>query len=253
MPVEIASADDLWADYGVARAKEFRDRLILHYQPLVAYVAGRVAAGLPQSVDADDLSTDGIFGLIDAIEKFDPGRGFKFETYAMPRIRGAILDGIRDADWAPRKLRAKAKTIDRARARLESELHRAPTDDEVAVEVDMTVEKVADIRSQSGFVGVLALDELVSPERGPVTLGETIAVRENDDGVTAEELRGLLADAVAKLPERERLVLSLYYATGLGLTLAKIGEHLGVSESRASQIHSRAIVQLRRSIAIAQR
>ena len=131
---DAAAVQRLWADYKGTNAREARDRLIVHYSPLVKYVAGRVAVGLPQSIEQADLVSYGIFGLIDAIDKFDPGRGFKFETYAISRIKGAIIDELRSIDWVPRSVRAKARAIERAYSKLENELRRSPDDAEVAVE-----------------------------------------------------------------------------------------------------------------------
>src|SRR5215470_1936362 len=127
---------DLWDAYQLRRDRDTRDRLILHYSPLVKFVAGRVAAGLPQSIEQSDLVSYGMFGLIDAIDKFDPGRGFKFETYAISRIKGAIIDELRAIDWVPRSVRAKARAIERAYSKLENELRRSPEESEVAAELE---------------------------------------------------------------------------------------------------------------------
>ena len=247
--------NDLWRAYRVDRTRDQRDRLILHYSPLVKYVAGRVGVGLPQNVEQSDLVSYGIFGLIDAIEKFDPERGFKFETYAISRIKGSILDELRSIDWVPRSVRAKARSLEKAYAKLEGELHRAPTDEELAEELDLTEGQLAQLLSQISFVGMAALDEMLAGgDRGEsITLGDTIA----DSGrgpVTvyeAEETRQLLAETINRMPERERLVLTLYYYEAL--TLAEIGEVLSVTESRVCQIHTKAVLQLRSRIAAAER
>lgn len=240
--------DALWARYKATPTRPVRDQLILQYSPLVKYVAGRVAVGLPQSVDQADLVSYGVFGLIDAIEKFEPSRGFRFETYAISRIKGAIMDELRAIDWVPRSVRAKARSIETAMAKLESQHHRSPTDEELADELDLTVDRLQHALSQISFVGMAALDELLSvgAERGEsMTLGDTIP--DMGDGPLAVfesvELRDRLREAVAKLPERERTVLGLYYYEGL--TLAQIGEIIGVTESRICQIHTRAVLQLR--------
>src|SRR5207249_11679327 len=149
----------LWADYKGTNAREARDRLIVHYSPLVKYVAGRVAVGLPQSIEQADLVSYGIFGLIDAIDKFDTGRGFKFETYAIARIKGAIIDELRSMDWVPRSVRAKARSVERAYSKLENELRRSPEDREVASELGMSEQELATVLGQISFVGVVALDE----------------------------------------------------------------------------------------------
>ncbi|TML58319.1 MAG: sigma-70 family RNA polymerase sigma factor, partial [Actinobacteria bacterium] len=148
----------MWADYKGTNAREARDRLIVHYSPLVKYVAGRVAVGLPQSIEQADLVSYGIFGLIDAIDKFDTGRGFKFETYAIARIKGAIIDELRSMDWVPRSVRAKARSVEKAYTKLENELHRTPSDGEVADELGVSEGELQSVFKQVSFVGVVALD-----------------------------------------------------------------------------------------------
>jgi len=254
---ELASADidRLWAEYKENGSRRARDQLIVHFSPLVKYVAGRVAVGLPQNVDQADLVSYGLFGLIDAIDKFEPERGFKFETYAISRIKGNIIDELRSIDWVPRSVRAKARQIEKAYAKLEAELHRAPTEDELADELDMTPEQLQTSLSKISFVGVVALDEFVgSSERdGGATLGDTIATGDEgpSDVFEVQEMRSLLGDSINRLPEREKVVLTLYYYEGL--TLAQIGEVLGVTESRVCQIHTKAILQLRSRMQAADR
>jgi RNA polymerase sigma factor for flagellar operon FliA len=243
-----ASVAEIWADYKQHGTREARERLILHYAPLVKFVAGRVAAGLPQNIEQSDLVSYGIFGLIDAIDKFDPARGYKFETYAISRIKGAIIDELRSIDWVPRSVRAKARAIERAYSKLENELRRSPEDREVATELGMSEDELATILSQISFVGIVALDELLSASAdrsGGATVGDTIADRTNNpvEAFESEEMRHVLADAINRMPDRERLVLTLYYYEGL--TLAEIGSVLGVTESRVCQIHTKAIFQLR--------
>ncbi len=237
----------LWHDYKEGGTADARERLILHYSPLVKFVAGRVAAGLPQNIEQADLVSYGIFGLIDAIDKFDPGRGFKFETYAISRIKGAIIDELRSIDWVPRSVRSKARSIERAYSKLENELLRTPEESEVASELGVTEGELAQTLSQISFVGLVALDELLSASDrgGNTTVGDTIADKVNDPVAAFEvdEMKHVLADAINRMPDRERLVLTLYYYEGL--TLAEIGEVLGVTESRVCQIHTKAILQLR--------
>ena len=221
------------------------------------YVAGRVAVGLPQNVEQSDLVSYGIFGLIDAIEKFDPGRGFKFETYAISRIKGAIIDELRSIDWVPRSVRAKARNLEKAYSKLESELHRTPTDAELAEELDLTDAQLQQTFSQISFIGLVALDETLSGaggERGEaMSLGDTVP--DAGPGPMAsyevEEMRQILADAINGMPEREKIVLTLYYYEGL--TLAEIGEVLGVTESRVCQIHTKSVIHLRAKIAASER
>ena len=247
----IAALDELWTEYKANETPDARERLILHYSPLVKFVAGRVAAGLPQNIDQADLVSYGIFGLIDAIDKFDPDRGFKFETYAISRIKGSIIDELRSIDWVPRSVRAKARSIERAYSKLENANKRTPDDGEIAGELDMTESELAQTLSQISFVGLVALDELMAVgggggERGSsTTVGEMITDGRHDPVKSFEidEMKHLLADAINRMPDRERLVLTLYYYEGL--TLSEIGEVLGVTESRICQIHTKAILQLR--------
>ena len=242
----------LWAEYKGSKSLEARDRLIVHYSPLVKYVAGRVSVGLPQNIEQADLVSYGIFGLIDAIDKFDPGRNIKFETYAIARIKGAIIDELRSIDWVPRSVRAKARSVEKAYAKLESRLLRTPTDAEVAEEMGISERELQQIFQQVSFVGLIALDEMlsVSGERGEsTTLGDTIADKGEGpmDALEVEETKETLATAINRLGDREKIVLTLYYYEGL--TLAEIGEVLGVTESRVCQIHSKAVLQLRSRLA----
>jgi RNA polymerase sigma factor FliA len=251
---EKAEADaliaELWREYKKHETEEARERLILHYSPLVKFVAGRVASGLPQNIEQADLVSYGIFGLIDAIDKFDLERGFKFETYAISRIKGAIIDELRSIDWVPRSVRAKARAIERAYSKLENELRRNPEDAEVAAELEMTIGELDHTLSQISFTGLVALDELIGgggngDGSGSSTLGDTVADRANDpvEAFEVDEMKHLLADMIMRMGDRERLVLTLYYYEGL--TLAEIGQILGVTESRVCQIHTKAILQLR--------
>ena len=248
-----ATIAELWEDYKQGGTRDARERLILHYSPLVKFVAGRVAAGLPQNIEQSDLVSYGIFGLIDAIDKFDPGRGYKFETYAISRIKGAIIDELRSIDWVPRSVRAKARAIERAYAKLEGELHRTPEEHEVVNELSMTREQFTQTLSQISLVGIVPLDELLSgaegSDGGQSTLADTIADGTDDpvEAFEVQEIKQILAEAVEGMPERERLVLTLYYYEGL--TLAEIGQVLGVTESRICQMHTKAVLQLRGKLA----
>jgi RNA polymerase sigma factor for flagellar operon FliA len=225
-----------------------REKLILHYAPLVKYVASRVATGLPASVEQADLVSYGMFGLIDALKKFEPGRGNKFETYAIPRIKGAIIDELRSMDWVPRSVRFKQREIEKALADLESTLKRQPTERELAERLGMSLGELHEVITQISFVSVLALDETVSvgADRGDqVSLVDTLADKHYDpsSGMESQETRGLLAAAINSLSEREKIVVTLYYFEGL--TLAEIGDILGVTESRVCQIHTKAVGSLR--------
>jgi RNA polymerase sigma factor for flagellar operon FliA len=246
-----AAVADLWGRYVVDRDTALRDRLILHYAPLVKYVAGRVGSGLPAHVEQADLVSYGTFGLIDAITRFEPSREIKFESYAMSRIRGAIIDELRSTDWIPRSVRMKARQFEKTVAALESRLHRSPTEEEIADEMEMDVEEIRKFLGQLSLVNVVALDELLVDDDGSAprlvdTLQDSSAL---DPQAMAEhgEARQLLARAVEQLPEREKVVVSLYYFEGL--TLADIGRVLGVTESRICQLHTKAVLHLRGKLA----
>jgi RNA polymerase sigma factor for flagellar operon FliA len=243
----------LWENFKETGDTGIRERLILHYAPLVKYVAGRVGVGLPPNIEQADLVSYGIFGLIDAIEKFDIHRAIKFETYAISRIRGAIIDELRAIDWIPRSIRYKAREVERAYAALEAELRRTPTEPEVAERLGIGLDELHHIFSQVSYVNVVALDELltVGGEKGDkLSLVDTLEDTKAEDPVTAfeaEETKFLLARAINQLPEREKIVVTLYYYEGL--TLAEIGRVLGVTESRICQMHTKAVLQLRAKLA----
>ena len=226
-----------------------RERLVVAYSPLVKYVAGRTAAGLPPHVEEADLISYGLVGLISAIERFDLEREIKFETYAITRIKGAIIDELRSLDWVPRSVRAKAREIERANTKLEHQLQRAPTDEEIADELEIEVEDFQQSLIQISNSTIAALDELwtVSDSSGDqVSLMDTIEDPGAPDPARAldvGDLKDRIADSIAKLPEREKLVIALYYYENL--TLREIGEVLGVTESRISQLHTKAVLRLR--------
>ncbi len=254
---ELDEVDRLWSEYKRSGDRDVRDQLIVRYSPLVKFVAGRVSAGLPQSIEQADLVSYGMFGLIDAIEKFDTERNIKFETYAITRIKGAIIDELRSIDWVPRSVRAKARAVEQAYASLEASLGRAPSDAEVASELQMSEGDLQSIFGQISYIGIVALDEVISgggSDRGEsVTLGDSLADR--GDGPMAafevEEMKQILAGAINRLGDREKIVLSLYYYENL--TLAQIGQVLGVTESRVCQIHTKAVMQLRGRLIMAER
>ena len=245
----------MWAAYKSSGDAHLRERLILHYSPLVKYVAGRVGMGLPPNVEHADLVSYGIFGLIDAIDKFDLERAIKFETYAISRIRGAIIDELRSIDWIPRSVRSKSREVERAYASLEAELHRSPTEAEVAARLEISLGDLHQIFSKVSYANVVALDELihVGGERGDsLSLVDTLEDHRAEDPVQAfesQETKYLLSRAVNLLPEREKIVVTLYYYEGL--TLAEIGRVLGVTESRICQMHTKAVMQLRAKLAAA--
>src|ERR1700734_3132604 len=222
--VKAIELKDLWKRYKTSGDERARERLVVAYSPLVKYVAGRMGTNLPGHVDEADLISYGLTGLISAIERFDLSREIKFETYAITRIRGAIIDELRTLDWVPRSVRARAREIERANQRLEAKLQRAPSDEEMSAELWNT--------SDSSGDQVSLLDTI--PDRGAPDPQQLV-----DQG----ELRDRIADAIAALPEREKLVIALYYYENL--TLREVGEVLGVTESRVSQLHTKAVLRLR--------
>ena len=240
---------DLWRRYKSAGDTRAREGLVIAYSPLVKYVAGRMASGLPAHVDEADLISYGLGGLINAIERFELEREIKFETYAITRIKGAIIDELRALDWVPRSVRARAREIEKSHAKLEHRLHRTPTDEEMARELQIGVEEFQEILVKISNSTVVALDELwaVSDSSGDaVSLLDTLRDPDAPDPqqlLDASELKDRLADAISALPEREKLVIALYYYENL--TLREIGEVLGVTESRISQLHTKAVLRLR--------
>ncbi len=249
------AADSLtlaWDEYKGSGSSKARDQLILHYSPLVKYVAGRVAVGLPANIEQADLISYGIFGLIDAIDKYDRSRNIKFETYAISRIRGAIIDELRAIDWVPRSVRFKAREVEKAYAALENKLKRPPSDAEIAEEMGVSIADLNHIYTQLSSVSLIALDELMSMEGDK---GDKLSLLETlEDTKTAgpmeafesEEMKEILVAAINRLPEREKKVITFYYFAGL--TLAQIGEVLGVTESRVCQIHTKAVLGLKGKI-----
>jgi RNA polymerase sigma factor FliA len=245
----VEDTQGIWRDYRRTRDQKVRDRLILTYAPLVKYVAGRLGSGLPAHVDEGDLVSYGLLGLIGAIERFDPERDIKFETYAIARIKGSIIDELRAMDWVPRSVRARARDIERAIAELERKLHRAPTDEEISDKLGITQDDLAESLSEISRSSIAALDELwtVNASGGDqVALIDTIEDEAGPDPqatLSQTEMREAIADAIARLPEREKLVVTLYYYEEL--TLREIGEVLGVTESRVSQLHTKAVLRLK--------
>ncbi|MGN6577713.1 MAG: FliA/WhiG family RNA polymerase sigma factor [Nocardioides sp.] len=223
----------VWADYQRTREPALRNRLVVQYSPLVKYVAGRMRSRLPQSVDQDDLVSDGVLGLMDAIERFDPDRGLSFQTFAVPRIRGAIIDGLRAMDFVPRSVRDKVRIVAQATAVLEERLGRPPEDTEIAREIGVPVQQVRDLTRQASSNHANLDDFELADELASAA----------DESVEAGDVNASLRRVVGELNERDQVVIALYYFEGL--TLAEIGRVLGVTESRISQVHSRATASLR--------
>jgi len=243
---------DLWRRYKGEGDASARERLVVAYSPMVKFVAGRLGAGLPSHVDDADLISYGLMGLIGAIERFEPERGIKFETFAMTRIRGAIIDELRSLDWVPRSVRSRAREIEAAQSKLEHELQRAPTEAELAAKLGLTEEELQTSLLEIANSSVYALDELwtISDSSGDsVSLLDTISDPRADDpqeSLASSEIKDRLTEGISGLPEREQLVIALYYYENL--TLREIGEVLGVTESRVSQLHTKAVMRLKSAL-----
>jgi RNA polymerase sigma factor FliA len=240
---------ELWARYKHQGDQKARDRLILAYAPLVKYVAGRMSNGLPAHIEESDLISYGLLGLIGAIERFDPAREIKFETYAVSRIKGSIIDELRSLDWVPRSVRSKAREIEKVCALLENRLQRAPSDQEIADELSVTLDEFQESVAQIANASIVALDELwaISGSDGDQSaLIDTLEDPKSHDPsrmLDLSEMKSRLAAAIDALPKREKIVIALYYYENL--TLREIGEVLGVTESRVSQLHTKAILRLK--------
>jgi RNA polymerase sigma factor for flagellar operon FliA len=240
---------DLWRRYKGEGDAGARERLVVAYSPMVKFVAGRLGAGLPSHVDDADLISYGLMGLIGAIERFEPERGIKFETFAMTRIRGAIIDELRSLDWVPRSVRSRAREIEAAQAKLEHELQRAPSEAELAARLEVSEDELQVSLLEIANSSVYALDELwtVSDSSGDqVSLLDTISdprAEDPQESLASSEVKDRLTEAISSLPEREQLVVALYYYENL--TLREIGEVLGVTESRVSQLHTKAVMRLK--------
>jgi RNA polymerase sigma factor for flagellar operon FliA len=240
---------DLWRRYKGEGDASARERLVVAYSPMVKFVAGRLGSGLPAHVDENDLVSYGLLGLIGAIERFDPDRDIKFETYAIARIKGSIIDELRALDWVPRSVRSRAREIEAAQAKLEHELQRAPSEAELAARLDVSEDELQTSLLEIANSSVYALDELwtVSDSSGDqVSLLDTISdprAEDPQESLASSEVKDRLTEAISSLPEREQLVVALYYYENL--TLREIGEVLGVTESRVSQLHTKAVMRLK--------
>ena len=242
---------ELWRSYKQEGDEEARERLVIAYSPLVKFIAGRMASSLPAHVDEGDLVSYGLLGLIGAIERFDPQREIKFETFAVARVKGAIIDELRSLDWVPRSVRSRARQMERAHAALETRLGRSPTDEEMAEKLEISVGDYNDTLLQIANSSVLALDgrwTFADPDGGggQISVLDTIQdpnALDPEAEAHTSELKDRLAEGIESLPERERLVIALYYYENL--TLREIGEVLGVTESRVSQLHTKAVLGLR--------
>ena len=239
-----AGRNKLWSDYAKSHSPEIREKLILEYAPLVKLVAGRLSMYLGYNVEYDDLVSYGIFGLIDAIDKFDSMKAVKFETYASLRIRGAILDQIRKMDWIPRTIRQKQKKIDAAMKEIESATGRAATDEEIAASLGITEEDYIEWQSQMKITGVVSLNEFMeSGSEIPAEQSNQHRFESPEEVVEKAELKETLSKALELLTEKEKKVILLYYYEDL--TLKEISNVLEVSESRISQLHTRALQKMK--------
>ena len=228
--------DQIWAEYRATGEAGLRNRLVLQYAPLVKYVAGRLRTRMPDSVDPDDLVSDGVLGLMDAIERFEPARGLSFQTFAVPRIRGAIIDGMRSMDFVPRSVRDKLRAVQRAQVLLEERLGRLPEATEVAREVGIPVQQLRDLSRQANSNHASLDDFDLADELSSAA----------DHQVEQGDVNASLMRVVDQLAERDQVIIALYYFEGL--TLAEIGQVLGVTESRVSQVHRRATTTLREKL-----
>ncbi len=237
-----------WTAFKISGDHDIRQELLKRYMPLVRNVASRMAMGFPKSVELSDLISTGSIGLIEALHNFDPDRGVKFETFAVPRIRGAILDELRSLDWVPRSTRAKARQIDRATMKLENRLGRVPSRDELAKTLRVTADELAGMLSDVTGTTLLSLDELVYREEDNRQVPRVETLESKAHGhilgeLERQEVRAYLVDSINHLTEQEKLVIALYYYEEL--TLKEIGEIMHISESRVSQIHTKAVTKLR--------
>lgn len=244
-----AEKNRLWENYSKSRNQDIREKLILEYAPLVKIIAGRLSMYLGYNVEYEDLVSYGIFGLIDAIDKFDYGKGIKFETYASLRIRGSILDQIRKMDWIPRSFRQKQKRLETAMSELETELGRVPTDEELAEKLEISVDELCSWEGQSMSSTMMSLDECM--DQG-VELKETAVVNSRFDTpeqvVEQEEMKRILAETLETLTDKEKKVILLYYYEEL--TLKEISLVMEVSESRVSQLHTKGLQKLRQRLGV---
>jgi len=246
--MEQQKEDELWIQYRKTRDPKIRENFIKQYAPLVKYVAGKVAVGMPHNVEFDDLVGFGVFGLLDAIDKFDPDKNVKFKTYAVTRIRGAIFDELRSIDWVPRSVRQKTREVEDAIGTLEARLGRTATDQEIAGALGLSEEEYLKTLQKISGTSMLSINEVwySGDENDKVSIGDSIESPASlNPEVIAErdEIRRVIVEAINELPDKEKKILVLYYFEDL--TLKEIGQVLDVTESRVSQLHTKAIMRLR--------
>ncbi len=235
---------ELWKKYNDTKDPAIREKLIIEYSQLVKFVAGRLSIYFGSNVEYDDLVGYGVFGLIDAIEKFDIGKGVKFETYASLRIRGSVIDSIRELDWVPRSLRKKSKDLEKAYGEIENELGHSATDEQVAEKMGITIDEFNKLLNQVNMSSMVSLEDFLEQN---YEAGMNLTNSNSDDrperSLEISEIRNMIADTIDKLPEKEKMVISLYYFEEL--TLKEISAIMKVSESRISQLHTKAILRMR--------
>ncbi len=245
----MSSIDSLWKEFKETGSDTARDKLLMEYSPMVRYIVDRIALNLPNTVDVDDLYSTGVIGLIKAMDTFEPERGFKFETYAGHKVRGAVLDELRSQDWVPRSIRQKSKDLQKVMMKLRTELGRPPYDQEVCDEMGFTKREYEKYLSEVAPTTILSLEESM-PDQGGESKSIKVIETIEDPGcenplkmLGYEEIKKILKETIADLPEKEKLVIALYHFEEL--TLKEIGVVLEISESRVSQIHSKAIIKLK--------
>lgn len=243
----INTAAQGWEAYTKSRSPEAREQILVHYLPMVSRLAARMLGTLPKSVRHDDLVSAGVMGLLSSVENFDPTLGIKFETFAMSRVRGAMVDSLRELDWIPRSIRQKARKLEAAMDTLTQQLGRTPEDAELAAHLQLDLDAYRELLDEVNVTVLLSLDDTFRTHDGSeAPLSETAGdphQKSGDERLEELELREILVHGLQELPEQERLVVALYYYEEL--TFKEIGEVLGLTESRVSQIHSKAVLLLR--------
>ncbi len=243
---------ELWLRYQNTSDPKIREYFVVKYSPLVKYVAGKIAIGMPQNVEYDDLVSYGSFGLLDAIEKFDPKRDIKFKTYAMTRIRGGIFDELRSIDWIPRSIRQKARQVEETISMLENKLGHTVQDEDIAKEMGLSLEEFNTLMTKISGTSMMSLNDIwfYGDDNDEISFIETIQSASDlnpDSIIEKEETKVVIVDAIKKLPEKEKMVIVLYYYEDL--TLKEIGLVLELTESRISQLHTKAVMRLRGKLA----
>ncbi|MDR0386508.1 MAG: RNA polymerase sigma factor WhiG [Treponema sp.] len=246
--LEQKTEEELWIEYRQNKDPKIRESFIKQYAPLVKYVAGKVAVGKPHNVEFDDLVGFGFFGLLDAIDRFDPDKNVKFKTYAVPRIKGAIYDELRSIDWVPRSVRQKTKEVEETIGALEAQLGRSATDQEIAGALGMSESEFLKTMMRISSTSILSLNDVwfSGDENDKVSIGDSIEspVSLNPDVIVEKnEIRQVIINSISELPDKEKKILALYYYEDL--TLKEIGQVMGITESRVSQLHTKAILRLR--------